>query len=224
MNRKFVLSHLKPCSSEHTEEVRFLFVLLLICPPALAATPTPLLGAKQSVWTARFGKVRAEYRTLKDQYMGAVYCVGGQYLPDIFTQGIGWEKSSKLAPLESVTNGPCEIKGGDAPLSVFVRFEGGLAVSAAYAAPHGNTYDRGWITFLDDLLVGKRLKPVNQNKEQSTEYVKTYGYSTYPNKVVAQAFFPNDGGSFTGIVWALNLDALKRSKSLLEGMVLRYGG
>lgn len=170
--------------------------LLALFTPAQAVG---LFGLSPEKLTERFGPAKRQFFEGIKTHVASVYCVKGTYTPLIWSQEDQLYVSyDRPEPLGGNTNGYCPDTAGE---NLFVKFEKGIAVAFAYGAPHGNTYDRGWLHHLDSLIAE------NNDLDDSTTQTFRVGsasvkMSVYPKGAKSRVFFGTDDlAALVGVLW-----------------------
>lgn len=132
-------------------------LLGLFCLSATAAAPTTvpnpgagLLGIKRSAVERKLGRTVLVDANVEPAV--AFYCVTGTYEPVIYDHDGHWLRG-KRTPLGDNSAGPC---GKHAENLVVMYDAEDHVMAAGYLTVHANTYDRGWSTALDRLILGRR--------------------------------------------------------------------
>lgn len=127
------------------------------------AAPTPdkkepgILGLKKEILEAKFGQAKLTLNNQERQI--GIFCVKGRYVPYVYDHEGNWE-TGKRERLGSQTIGPCSPNAA----SLLVMFDENNHVAASgYLTIHGNTYDRGWQIFLDNIIVGSKKSGTIRN-------------------------------------------------------------
>jgi hypothetical protein len=164
----------------------------------------PLLGISEKDLTLERGEAQFSASEMK------IYCVGGLYYSDFYKPD--GKNLTLMTPLKAFTVGPCS-SDPLSPISLYIRFEKGIAVQIGYMFPFQNTFDGGWIGFLDDLILDDDLKSLelkvldpsslDLNSDSSVLGLRFEPPKSYANRWTRQMFFPLEQSTFVGVVWTL---------------------
>ncbi|GEM49468.1 hypothetical protein [Deinococcus cellulosilyticus] len=177
----------------------FSHILIATLTLSTPAHAVGLFGLTPEKLTERFGPAKRQFFEGIKTHVASVYCIKGTYTPLIWSQEDQlYVSDDQPSPLGGYTNGYCPDDAGE---SLFVKFEKGIAVAFAYGAPHGNTYDRGWMHHLD------RLISENNALDDTTTQTFRVGTTTlkmtvYPKGTKSRLFFgTGDLASLVGVLW-----------------------
>jgi hypothetical protein len=177
-----------------------------LCASSLGSSQAaPLLGISEKDLTLERGEAQFNAAGM------GIYCVGGLYYSDFYKPD--GKNLTLMTPLKAFTVGPC-ASDPLSPLSLYVRFDKGIAVQIGYMFPFQNTFDGGWIGFLDDLILdddlksleGKAPDPSNLDpkSDSSAANLRFESKKSYANRWTREQFFPLEQSTFVGVVWTLN--------------------
>ncbi len=167
-----------------------------------ASLAAPLLGMREKDMALERGEAQFSAAEMK------IYCVGGLYYSDFYKPD--GNNLTLMTPLKAFTVGPC-ASDPLSPISLYVRFDKGIVVQIGYMFPFQNTFDGGWIGFLDDLILDDDLKSLELKDldassldASSVPNLRFESSKSYNNRWTRQQFFPLEQSTFVGIVWTLN--------------------
>ncbi|WP_243374607.1 hypothetical protein [Geotalea sp. SG265] len=120
-----------------------------------------VLGLKRAAIEAKLGKPKSTVKSLKPTVY--LYCVNGSYKPYIYDHE-GHYVEEAPQPLQGNTVGTCS----DSETILVMYDKTGHAVGSGYLTVHGNTYDQGWINYLDTLILGTDNKKAAMGAKEVT--------------------------------------------------------
>ena len=186
-----------------------------------ASLAAPLLGMREKDMALERGEANFTAVGLK------IYCVGGLYYSDFYKPD--GKNLTLMTPLKPFTVGPCS-SDPLSPISLYVRFDKGIVVQIGYMFPFQNTFDGGWIGFLDDLILDDDLKSLEvkaldasrvaaSSLDSSVNKLRFESQKSYANRWTREQFFPLEQSTFVGVVWTLN-SALLEGREILPRVLL----
>jgi hypothetical protein len=181
-----------------------------------------ILGLTEVSVAQKIGSPSYIYRDMNNQITAFVYCVGGLYKPDVFEQGQGWVEQTQPEPLSAFTGGPCTDK--KRPISLYARFESGKLASVGYTTPHGNTYDRGWLKFIDNLISGldAYTNKFTRQKSYSWGNFQALSLLNFLDGSSIFTFGHEKDSSLVGFAWYWSGAKIRFSKDPIFDQIMRY--